>query len=65
MTELKKWGTFVASVTHDCSVTLHWQNFHIFIMILQVHHTKFMNGSQCFHTEKIWWSFLQKLQILC
>jgi len=25
-----------------------------FIVIWQVYHTKFMNGSQCFHREKIW-----------
>jgi len=46
-------GTFVASVTHDCSENLRWKNFHVFIMIWQVYHTKFMNGSQCFHREKI------------
>jgi len=31
----QKWGTFVASVTHDCSENLRWKNFHIFIMIWQ------------------------------
>jgi len=36
---------------------LHWKNFHIFIIIWQVYHTKFMNGSQWFHREKIWNSF--------
>ena len=51
--KLEKWGTFVALVTHDCSENLRWKNFRIFIMIWQVYHTKFMNGSQCFHREKI------------
>jgi len=52
MKKLKKWGTCVALVTNDCSENLHWKNFHIFIMIQQVYHTKFMNGSQCFHRNK-------------
>jgi len=49
MKKLEKWGTFVASVTNDRGENLRWKNFHIFIMIWQVCHTKFMNGSQCFH----------------
>ena len=28
MKKLKKWGTFVASVTHDHSENLHWKIFH-------------------------------------
>ena len=52
MKKLEKWGTFIASVTHDRNENLHWKNFHIFIMIWQVYHTKFMNGSQCFHRKK-------------
>ena len=56
MKKLEKWGTFVTSVTHDHSENLRWKNFHIFIMIWQVYHTKFMNGSQCFQREKIWQS---------
>jgi len=51
---LEKWGTFVASVTHDRSENSHWKNFHIFILIWQVYYTKFMDGSQCFHREKLW-----------
>jgi len=54
MKKLEKWGTFVALVTHDPSENLRWKTFHIFIMIRHVYHTKFMNGSQCFHREKIW-----------
>jgi len=45
MKKLEKWVTFVASVTHDRSENFRWKNFHIFIMIWQVYHTKFMNGS--------------------
>jgi len=56
MKKLEKWRTFVASVTHDSSENLRWKNSHIFIIIWQVYHTKFMNGSQCFHREKIWHS---------
>jgi len=33
-------------------------------MIWQVYHTKFMNGSQCFHRGKNFTKFAQKLQIL-
>jgi len=47
-------STFVASVTHDRSKNLRWKYFRIFIMIWQVYHTKFMNGSQCFHGDKLW-----------
>jgi len=54
MKKLEKWGTFVVSVTHNRSENLRWNFFHIFIMIWQVHHTKIMNGSQCFHREKFW-----------
>jgi len=54
MKKLQKWGTFGALVTHDRSENLRLKIFHIFIMIWQVYHTKFMNGSQCFHGEKIW-----------
>ena len=65
MKKLEKWGTFVASITndrivasitHDRSENSHWKNFHIFIMIWQVYHTKFMNGSQHLNGEKIWQS---------
>jgi len=52
--KLEKWGTFVTSVTQDCSENLHWKNFHIFIKNMAFYHTNFMNGSQCFHREKIW-----------
>ena len=52
--KLEERDTFVASVTHDHSENLHWKNFHMFIMIWHVYHTKFMNGSQCFHRTKIW-----------
>ena len=56
MKKLENWGTFVASVTHDRSKNLRWKYFRIFIMIWRVYHTKFMNGSQCFHRGKIWQS---------
>jgi len=56
MKKLEKGGTFVTLVTDDCGENLRWKNFHIFIMIWQVYHTKIMNGSQCFHREKIWQS---------
>ena len=63
MKKLEKWGTFVTSVTHDHSEILRWKNFHIFIMIWQVYHTKFMNGSQCL-MEKKFDKICAKLQIL-
>jgi len=37
MKKLEKWGTSVASVTHDRSKNLRWKNFHIVIMIWQVY----------------------------
>jgi len=41
------------------------EKIHIFIMVWQVYHTKFMNGFQCFHRKKYLTKFVQKLQILC
>ena len=40
MKKLEKWGTFVASVTHNSSENFCWKNFHIFSMIWQVYHKK-------------------------
>jgi len=54
MKKLEKWGAFVTSVNHDRCENLCWKIFHVFVMIWQVYHTKFLNGSQCFHREKIW-----------
>jgi len=54
--KLEKWGTSVITVTHNRSENLYWKFCHIFIMIWQVFHTNFMNGSQCFHREKLWQS---------
>ena len=65
MKKLEKWGAFVTSVIHDRSEILHWNFFHIFLVIWQVCHTKFMNGSQCFHGENKLTKFVKKLQVLC
>ena len=55
MKKLEKWGTFITSVAHDRSLQICVENFFTScIMIWQVYHTKFMNGSQFFHREKNW-----------